>query len=152
MRHPREWRWCGHDELIGHRSRYRILNIERLLQSLELNSFTDLKRIYEDGIQHALERDCLRREPEWTENPAIGDKEFVEAASRHFSTRRSFIYTELPGENQAWTIKESALPYMPFSGMKTASKTGKASPKRSIAAPKDNAGTRSNSCALCAKA
>ena len=131
VRHPREWRWCGHDELTGHRSRYRILNIERLLQSLELSSFTDLKRIYEDGIQHALERDCLRREPEWTENLAIGDKEFVEAASRHFSTRRSLVYEELPGENQVWTIKESTLPYAPVSGIKTASKARKSSSKSS---------------------
>lgn len=131
VRHPSEWRWCGHDELTGQRSRYRILKIESLLQSLELNSFTELKRIYEDGIQTALDHYRLRREPEWTETLAVGDRQFVEAASRHYLTRRSFIYAELPGENQAWTIKESALPYMPFSGIKTASKTGKASPKRS---------------------
>ena len=29
--HPRDWRWCGHDELIGKRKRYRIVDIDRLL-------------------------------------------------------------------------------------------------------------------------
>ena len=34
--HPAQWPWCGHDELTGRRSRYRILAIDRLLGSLDL--------------------------------------------------------------------------------------------------------------------
>jgi len=26
-----DWKWCGHDELLSRRKRYRILNIDRLL-------------------------------------------------------------------------------------------------------------------------
>ena len=34
VKHPSQWRWCGYDELTGKRSRYRIINQERLLDEL----------------------------------------------------------------------------------------------------------------------
>lgn len=34
--HPRQWRWCGYDELTGRRQRYRILDVQRLANRLNL--------------------------------------------------------------------------------------------------------------------
>src|SRR5512134_3358353 len=31
VRHPREWPWCGYQELMGMRQRFRILDFQRLL-------------------------------------------------------------------------------------------------------------------------
>ncbi len=28
--HPKDWRWCGHDELVGNRRRYRLLDFVRV--------------------------------------------------------------------------------------------------------------------------
>ena len=30
VEHPRDWRWCGYDELVGIRKRYRLIDIAGL--------------------------------------------------------------------------------------------------------------------------
>jgi len=37
VKHPAQWRWCGYDELSGKRSRYRIIDLERLWETLGFN-------------------------------------------------------------------------------------------------------------------
>ena len=39
VNHPSQWRWSGHDELTGTRSRYRILDVDRLLYSLDMERY-----------------------------------------------------------------------------------------------------------------
>jgi putative transposase len=34
VKHPSEWRWDGYSELMGLRQRYRLLDMEKLLQRL----------------------------------------------------------------------------------------------------------------------
>ena len=36
--HPQEWRWCGYDELAGDRQRYRLVNEDRLLESMGIGT------------------------------------------------------------------------------------------------------------------
>jgi len=32
VHHPSEWRWCGYDELTGGRQRYRLLDLDSVLE------------------------------------------------------------------------------------------------------------------------
>lgn len=60
--HPLDWRWCGDDELTGRRSRYRLLTVERMLESLDLPSMAAFQRLYCEGINEQLARRTLVRE------------------------------------------------------------------------------------------
>lgn len=117
---PSQWRWCAHDELVGKRSRYRILNLDRLLESLDLNTAEELRLIYEDGIKEMLDQREFTRKPEWTEALAVGDRAFVERIARNYGNRTNFSYEGLGvGEyDQGWAVRESPDPYSSFSGVK----------------------------------
>ncbi len=91
---PSAWRWCGDDELMGRRSRYRLLAVERMLDSLELPSMEIFQRIYSEGISELLARRAILREGVWTESLAVGDRVFVERVANRFSQRRRFSYGE----------------------------------------------------------
>lgn len=116
VRHPDDWRWCGWSELTGRRKRYRLVDVERLLSSLDIADEVTFREAYVDGMQRRLEDRQLRREAAWTESLAVGSEAFVrEAASRH-SNRYELKYDE-PGASglpDAWTVRESSGPYSPI--------------------------------------
>lgn len=88
--HPCEWRWCGDDELMGHRTRYRLLDLERMIQSMDLPSVSAFQRIQSQGMDELLTRRQLAREPVWTEALAVGDRAFVETAANRFPAQTRF--------------------------------------------------------------
>lgn len=123
VRHPTEWRWCGHDELVGQRLRYRILDMDRLLGSLDMGSVADLRRVYTEGIEDSVQRQELSRESEWTEALAVGDKTFVEGVCGRFTKRSTFVYSEMSGHTDRWTVRDRGVAYSPVPGANWAAKT-----------------------------
>ena len=124
VKHPSEWRWSAHNELTGTRSRYRILDIERLLERLDISRLEDFRAVYADGIENLLQRDELVREPEWSEALAVGDRLFVEEIAKNYSARSKFQYSEVPQESNpdVWAVKELRDPYSSVLTPKRASK------------------------------
>lgn len=109
---PSEWRWCGDDELMGRRSRYRLLCVERMLESLEMPSMETFQRIYSEGISEKLERRAVSREAVWTESLAVGDRTFVERVAASFGQRRRFTYDEaVDAGPDAFCVREDQLRY-----------------------------------------
>ena len=94
VEHPSGWRWCGDDELMGRRSRYRLLAGERMLESVDLPSMAAFQRLYSEGINELLARRQLAREAVWTEALAIGDQMFVERAAKSIGHRHHFTYSD----------------------------------------------------------
>ena len=86
---------------MGRRSRYRLLAVERMLESLDVPSMAAFQRLYTEGIDQLLARRQLTREAAWTEALAVGDQLFVEVAAKSIGHRRRFAYsdagTETPG-------------------------------------------------------
>ena len=110
--HPAEWKWCGHDELVGTRVRNRILNLEGLLQSLDLPDVKDLRDWYSDALQRRLTARKLIREWQWTESLAVGSQEFVKHSTDEHPNRRSFALDQLSGEaGSGWAVREEKSPY-----------------------------------------
>ncbi len=84
--HPRDWRWCGYRELIGEKTRYRLLDLDRLLELLGMPNAETFAAEYWNRIQRDIERKRLQRESRWTESIAVGGESFVRkiaADSRH---------------------------------------------------------------------
>jgi len=105
--HPSEWRWCGDDELTGRRSRYRLLAVERMLQSLEVPSMAAFRRLYGEGIDEQLARRELEREAVWTEALAVGDREFVDRVAKGIGHRSRFTYGDAgPGAPGSSYVRE----------------------------------------------
>lgn len=77
--HPREWAWCGYQEIAGSRRRYCLVDTEQLLDGLGENlSLATFRDAYEADIADRIQRDELARDARWTESLAVGSKSFVE--------------------------------------------------------------------------
>jgi putative transposase len=111
--HPQAWRWCGYDELTGQRRRYRILDIDRLLQHAAISSVAELARLHAESIQERIQQLQREREPYWTEAVAVGDLDFIRKAGAEYSHRQSFSESEVPEatELDTWMIREVRQPY-----------------------------------------
>jgi len=114
--HPRAWRWCSHDELLGERKRYRILNIDRLCESLGGVSERQLRRWYADTVEQRIAQGQMQREPIWTDSLAVGSEGFVEDATRRYNHRWTFdiAQRQVSGED-AWCVREPSIPYAALS-------------------------------------
>jgi putative transposase len=107
--HPREWRWCGYDELTGVRSKFLVLDRPKALELLEVPDAAELRRAHQALVEEALERTRLEREPEWTESIGVGSREFGgEVAAR---TQRRVKLEIREADGGAWTVREAAAPY-----------------------------------------
>ncbi len=110
--HPREWKWCGYDELVGSRRRYRILDIERLLERLDISSEAELRRYYTEAIDERVKAERLQRESHWTDSLAVGSEEFIRGTKEKYTRRWIFDLGRLPEPGtDTWTIREAPHPY-----------------------------------------
>ena len=106
VKHPRDWRWCGYNELIGKRNRYRIINLDRLLESLDIGGQQEFQANYMDAIEQRIVNNT--REAHWTESLAVGSHDFTERSRKLYSRRSQLdIYKISDTDINTWTIKES---------------------------------------------
>ena len=106
--HPREWAWCGYHELVGLRKRFRILNVDRLMQLFGNPDLDRFREQYVWSIQERLGKDHAKREPKWTESIAVGSRVFVGQIEAQIKGRQSL---EIQGDGESWTLTESAGAY-----------------------------------------
>lgn len=112
VEHPRDWQWCGHDELTGRRKRYRILDVGHLLGRLEMRTAQEFRAQYEALLEERLREGRLSREACWTESLAVGSRPFVEGLKGQFTRRRSLVTDESACSlGSTWTIREAPTPY-----------------------------------------
>jgi putative transposase len=115
--HPSVWKWCGYQELVGVKSRYRLLNIDCLLELLGKLDFNSFCEEYQIQIQMDIEQKKLHREKRWTESIAVGGEEYVKKIAK--SIRRERLKPLIKKEEDgSWTVWESssgygAYPYSP---------------------------------------
>lgn len=106
VHHPRDWKWCGYHELTGRRTRYRILDVPRLISSLGYADLETFRSRYEEMITERIQKDP-RREPCWTEAIAVGSKDYVEEAqARCTYRRRTDLYTIASEDDAGWILRE----------------------------------------------
>jgi putative transposase len=93
--HPRDWRWCGYQEIAGLRQRYRVLAHSDLLRLAECCSYSEFAAWYENGLSQALITEMYRcRQPHWSESIAVGSKAFVEGIAASTKSRKKLVIQE----------------------------------------------------------
>ena len=107
--HPREWAWVGYHEILGHRRRYRLLDLDRLCWRLRTDSVTDLQENLMASLSERLARDAMKREAYWTKSLAVGSRGFVENVQPQIISRREMEI--VAAKDGAWALQEQASPY-----------------------------------------
>ena len=108
VQHPSEWEWTGWTELMGRRRRNKLLDMDALLNALEVGTVEEFRRLHKRGVEEALARRHLAREPWWSSAVAVGSPAFTKRIERELSadyTRRRLENFEDAGG--AWILREA---------------------------------------------
>jgi putative transposase len=112
VKHPGQWSWCGYQELTGERKRYRVNDLEALLESIgDGMTLEGFRENYRHSIEDRLASGNLQREPKWSESLAVGSRPFVETVEESLKNRRA-VDLIAPKEGQEdWVLKETRPAY-----------------------------------------
>ena len=107
---PGEWKWCGYQELVRVKTRYRLLDMDFLLELLGKPNFNSFCEEYQMQIQMDIEQKKLHREKRWTESIAVGGEEYVKRIAK--SIRRERLKPLIRKEKDgSWAVWESTSRY-----------------------------------------
>src|SRR6058998_3095460 len=104
VKHPSQWNWNGYGELMGHKKRNRLLQVTKLLELLGGVEISEFRRHYEKLILERIEKDCMKREAQWTESLAVGGQEFIARMQPLIRNRHETIAAS--DEQECWVLKE----------------------------------------------
>jgi len=108
--HPSEWKWCGYLELMGQKDRYRLLDLECVLELLGQPDFRSFRAEYQDRIQSAIAENGLKRQKCWTESIAVGSKDYLKKIVGLIRSERLKTHIE-ETEDGSWAVFESPSDY-----------------------------------------
>jgi len=78
VNHPSEWPFSGYSEIQEPRSRYALIDYEKLQNLLGISSYDQLKQSHKSWVEESLASRANGRQHQWTESIAVGGKRFVE--------------------------------------------------------------------------
>jgi putative transposase len=108
VRHPREWNWCGCQELLGLKKRNRLVDMEGLLRWLgDGVTLAGFRNQYASSLEEALAVQDLNRDARWTESLAVGGREFVEEVGRQIPNRMEVVTEQLDDNSNTWIVREA---------------------------------------------
>jgi putative transposase len=108
VEHPREWPYCGYQEISGRRKRYRLICQERfaLCVGMDFHSFSER---YDALIEAYVGEKHYEREGKWTDNLAVGSMDFVTQMKLELGVKaRSRVIME---QEDSHTLEEQRAPY-----------------------------------------
>jgi len=89
--HPAKWDVCAYHEFYKTKSKFRIVNIQRLLQVLSVGNIEQFRKWHTLTIDGMLKDDLLRREACWSRAFAVGDKKWLKTQLQNSGIKRMNI-------------------------------------------------------------
>jgi len=121
--HPRDWKWVGYHELMGHWRRNRVIDLDRLCWRLGIASPEEVRKNLEISLAQRIARNRIEREACWTESLAVGSVSFLESIQPQISSRMETEIVQTIGAQ--WALQETPVPY----GRENGSEKGAIRPK-----------------------
>ena len=78
VEHPKQWEFCGYNEIQSPRKRKGIIDFDRLKGLLGFENYDDLKDTHYKWVNSAMQTDSSGKENKWTQSIAVGSKTFIE--------------------------------------------------------------------------
>ena len=107
--HPREWPFCGYNEIQNPRQRYAIIDYQRLISLLQMKDLEDLQESCTKRIEQALLSGQHQRESKWSESIAVGNKLFIETTIKKLGIKA--MGRKVRGDSEGFEIREGDVPY-----------------------------------------
>jgi putative transposase len=107
--HPSQWEYSGFNEIQNPKVRYRLIDYDRLLALLNIDTIDKLKTAYCQWIEDALKNENKVREAKWSQNIAVGDEAFIEKIKKELGPKAR--YRKAMGNSTEFQLKEEQIPY-----------------------------------------
>lgn len=112
--HPVEWAQSGYCEILNPPQRYRVLDIQTLLELLDATSLAALQNWRRDAVNEALEAEKFDREAHWSEALAVGSNEFVHSIQARLGPRAFGRSPATLDTGNATILQDPSPPYSSF--------------------------------------
>jgi len=107
--HPSQWEHSGYNEIQNPKKRYRLIDYDRLITLLNMDTMNTLKTAYHQWIEDALKTENNMREAKWSRSIAVGDKEFIEKIIKELGPKARYL--KAMGASTEFQLKEEQIPY-----------------------------------------
>jgi putative transposase len=110
--HPSDWGFSGYNEIQNPRKRYALINYQRLMQLLNIQTVEELKKSHSGWIEEALRNNSSVRESKWVKSVSVGSKEFVEMTKEKLGFQVKGRSVSRSGDN--YQLREQQTAYSPL--------------------------------------
>ena len=84
VKHPKDWEFCGYNEILDPPKRYQLIDRKTLLACCGITDPDEFRTYYKDLVEYTLKHGSLKRESLWTNNLAVGSRQYVEQNQNKF--------------------------------------------------------------------
>ena len=109
VKHPKEWSFCGYNEIQNPRERYSLIDYRRLISLLQVRNIQDLQKACQSRVEENLTSGNDGRKRKWTESIAVGSKGFVELIKQKLGIRARG--RDVIGDGVSHQLMEPLVPY-----------------------------------------
>jgi len=108
-----EWQHTAYHEFTGKRKRYRVIDIDRLLNCLMMDNLVNFHSWYKSTLAEMVRKTKHSRKPYWTESIAVGDPDWIEGVYKKFKLKRTKIkhVYEINQDDKSSMVSESEAVY-----------------------------------------
>ena len=111
VEHPALWRHSGYAEIQSPKSRYRIVDRERLAQLLSFSSVNELQVAHRQWVNATAASGGSMRDPAWTEAIAVGSERFATELKTCLGI--SGLHRKVERDGTRFVLREEFVPYRP---------------------------------------
>ena len=94
VKHPKDWEFCGYNEILDPPGRYRLIDRKALLSCCGITDPDEFRTYYKDLVAYTLAHGSLKRESLWTNSLAVGSRQYIEHNQHKFG--RQYKIEALP--------------------------------------------------------
>ena len=104
IKHPKEWKTCGYQDINHPAARKTISDLQILVQLFNLNTVDELKTQYNQWLENRRYDGFLAHDDKWSQSIAVGSKSFIDEVSGKLG--KKVKYREMVGKDDSYILRE----------------------------------------------
>lgn len=113
VKHPKDWSFGGYRYILAPPQRYQLTDNKKLMELMNIDEIDRFCETYRNWVDAAIMQGDLKRQPQWTESIAVGDKIYVEKVKDQMGYKA--IGRKVVENRDLFVLKESQQPYQSIS-------------------------------------
>lgn len=109
VKHPKDWPFCGYRYISVPPQRYRLTDNRKLMELMNIEEIDRFCETYRKWVDAAIMQGDIKRQPQWTESIAVGDKVWVEKVKDQMGYKA--IGRKVVENSDSYVLKEAQQPY-----------------------------------------